>query len=80
MCVYVCLAGIVCGGKCGEVRVWTGQMGENVYKAVDYCVMSCLKAQTRFKCLTNVTLSVFYTVLAKIKKQLHIKYLPRPSV
>lgn len=25
----------------------------------------------------NVTLIVFYTVFAKIKKQLHIKYLPR---
>lgn len=31
----------------------------------------------RFKCLKNVTLIVFYTVFAKIKKPLHIKYLPR---
>lgn len=50
--------------------------GENVYKAVDYCVMSCLKAQTCFKCLETLP-SVFYTEFAKIKKQSHINYLPR---
>lgn len=55
----------------GCVRM--GQREGGVYKAVDYCHV-CQKVQMRFKCPKDVTLTVFYTVFAKIKNQLHIKY------
>lgn len=44
------------------------------------CRLLCHVCQKKLRCALSVTLSVFYTVFAKIKKQLHIKYLAREKV
>lgn len=75
--VCVCLEKTECGvGEVlhDEARSW----GECLWLCRLLCHV-CFTAQTRFNCSNNATISVFYTVFAKIKTQLHIKYLPRLS-